>query len=100
MILPADDPRIGKAVACASLAHTWRPAQAYWVPSSSGGPEHLTTSSVCSCKAFLTNQSHPCHHILAVQLLEEMAADPCQDLVLEQLPSGEFAWLKPEPEKR
>jgi hypothetical protein len=30
-----------------------------------------------------------------VRLLEESAADPCGELVLERLPSGEFAWLRP-----
>lgn len=95
--LSAADPRGPKAVTYASQADQWQPVQGFLVPSSDGQHRYFVTADHCTCPDFRTRgKDRPCAHVLAVELVSQMAADPCSDLVLERLPSGEFAWLRPE----
>ena len=112
------DPRTEKALEIASDAGQFvrcrtNDGELVWgVPSQTR--EHvryLVTESSCECEDFRRNGLRPgrigfygshfrCKHLLAVRLLlsawEAQHTDHDDELVLTQLPNGEFAWLKPE----
>jgi len=112
------DPRTEKALEIASDAGQFvrcrgHNGEVLWgVPSQSR--EHvryLVTEDVCDCEDFRRNGlrrgrigfygSHfTCKHVRALRILlsawraQQTPEDP--ELVLEQLPNGEFAWMRPE----
>jgi predicted nucleic acid-binding Zn finger protein len=118
--LPAiiTDPRTTKALEIASDAGQFvrcrtADGELVWgVPSQSRDlVRYLVTETTCECEDFRRNGlrrgrigfhgSHfACKHVRALKILisawnaQQTPEDP--DLVLEQLPSGEFAWLRPE----
>ena len=84
------------ALALAADAANWKPIQGYLIPSRSRpGLNYFVTAASCSCKSFAVSGFQTCIHIQAVGLLTRVVPDPCADLVLERLPDGSFAWLRP-----
>jgi hypothetical protein len=91
------DERDQQVLELAATAAEWRTEAAYRIPAASRpGVYYLTTRHFCTCKdSFVRHSDRPCKHRAAVALLEQAVSQPCDALVLERLPSGEYAWLRP-----
>lgn len=95
------DQRAREAHALATTASNWTTTTAYNIPSRSRPITYLTTATSCTCRSFVASGYRTaCVHMLAVRELEAVVAGPCDDLTLERLPSGNFAWLRPEAGSR
>lgn len=112
------DPRTQRAIEIASDAGQFARCRTHdgelvWgVPSQSrDNVRYLVTETTCDCVDFRRNGLRPgrvgfygshftCKHIRSLAILlsawRAQQTDHEADLVLEQLPSGEFAWLKAE----
>jgi hypothetical protein len=108
------DPRADKAVDIAATARTWKRLISrdgeviFGMPSqSTPGLYYLVTETTCTCRDHDINGLRParmgmtgdhllCKHLLAVHLVRIQQEAATKGLVLERLPSGEFAWLKAE----
>ena len=110
------DARTLKALEIAQTADTWRQLRTregelvYAIPSqTTRGLYYLTSTSSCTCldahhnglraaRVGMDGLHSPCKHIRALALRKVLDEGAEHDLVLKRLPSGEYAWLKPEPE--
>jgi hypothetical protein len=114
VLISETDPRGQKSVQLALQVNTWRElrtrdGELFWaVPSqTTDGLVYLVTEWRCTCEDFRRHGLHAgaighyglhieCKHQLAVQLVERARGGEDSDLVLERLPSGEYAWLRKE----
>lgn len=106
------DARTLKALEIAQTAATWRQLRnrdgemVYAIPSqTTRGLYYLTTTSSCTCldtfhnglratRVGMGGMHCPCKHVRALALRDVINEGADHDLVLERLPSGEYAWLK------
>lgn len=111
-LLAAGDPRTDRALAIAAGASAWhqlrtRDGELVWgMPSqTTRGLYYLVTETTCTCPDFEHNGLRPgrieqdglhllCKHIRAIHFLRLQREAAAEGLVLERLPSGEWAWLK------
>jgi hypothetical protein len=109
---PRDDPRTHKAIQIAQASHLWhrlttRDGELVYAIPSQTTPHlyYLTSETDCTCLDHQHNGLHAgrigriglhclCKHIRAVALVRMQAEAATEGLVLEQLPSGSYAWLR------
>jgi len=82
ILVDSTDPRGPKAVALAADSGQWLRCRdhagrkAYGIPSSTGrGAYHLATRTSCTCKDFLYGRGRHCKHVLAVELVVQLAKE-------------------------
>jgi len=110
------DTRTLKALEIAQAADTWRQLHTregelvYAIPSqTTRGLYYLTSTSSCTCldahhnglratRVGMVGLHIACKHIRALTLRQVLDEGADHDLVLERLPSGEYTWLKAEPQ--
>jgi hypothetical protein len=100
-VAPAANPRGSKAVAIVAT-DKWKffrdaEGRPSWsIPSSrQRGLFYRVTDNGCTCPDLRYRPWLACKHMLAVRLQLELDQET-NELVLERLPNGEFAWLRPE----